>query len=147
MFVIFIALHIIYPKHFSSVLTHTLAFALFSFTVFFITENANNKKVERHKDDFAQNLLLTEDPLMLFDLCEMEDNIRKDNKVYYYLRNDSISKDSIINYIHNQYLIKYIDSYRKNISLSILSTPTIKSYMKLKRNYLIKQINSQTTKT
>lgn len=123
LFVIFIALHIIYPKHFSSVLTHTLAFALFSFTVFFITENANNKKVERHKDDFAQNLLLTEDPLMLFDLCEMEDNIRKDNKVYYYLRNDSISKDSIINYIHNQYLIKYIDSYRKNISLSILSTP------------------------
>ena len=122
LFILIICLRILYPKQISTILTHSIACALFSFIVFFITENANEKKVERHKEDFAQNLLLTEDPLMLYDLCEIEDNIRDDNKVQYYLEKDNISKDSIIYYIHSQYLIKFIDSYRKNISLHLLSS-------------------------
>lgn len=141
LFIFVICLHILYPKQISTILTQTIACTLFSFIVFFITENANNKKVEQHKEDFAQNLLLTEDPLMIYDLCEIENNIRKDNKVHYYFEKDNISKDSIIYYIHSQYLIKFIDSYRKNISLNILSSSEDKIIYKNQQKLFLKADN------
>lgn len=137
LFLLILSLRELYPKQCPTILTHTIACALFSFIVFFITENANNKKVEKHKEDFAQNLLLTEDPLMIYDLCEIENNIRKDSKVLYYLEKDTISKDSIKYYIHSQYLIKFVDSYRKNISLHILSSSEDKIiYENQKKSFL-----------
>ena len=122
-FITIIVVRIVFPKRLSLVVTYTVACALFGLILFFITEHINNQKMERHKEDFAELLLLAEDPFMIFDLCEIEHNIQSDNRVKEFLMMQKVSSDSIRSYINTQYFEKYLEQYKIKINFSQSSFP------------------------
>lgn len=139
LFVSVIVLHLLFPKQISIIIARIAAGVLFSLSIFFITEKINNKKIERYKEGFAELLLSAEDPLMLYDLCEIEDNIREDDQIKDFLNKPIQSSDSIRSYINTQYFENLIDKYKIDISFGLLSNP---EYNKTKNKFLKRFFNS-----
>lgn len=123
LFVLLVNLHFFYPKTISIFVMRVLACGIFGFLVFFITENTNSKKNEKYKEDFAEIMLMNENPLMVYDLSNTGQAIQSDKQIINFLANPVFVKDSIIEYINTQYLEKYTGTYMKNISVSFFSSP------------------------
>lgn len=121
--VLLVNLRFFYPKTISIFVMRVLACGIFGFLVFFITENTNSKKNEKYKEDFAEIMLMNENPLMIYDLSNTGQAIQTDQRIINLLKNPALVKDSIIEYINTQYLEKYTSTYMKNISVSFFSSP------------------------
>lgn len=122
LFVSIVILRLIYPQKITVFITHIVACGLFGFLVFFITENANSRKKERHKEDFAEMIQMTENPLVIYDMSNIGAMIQSDQQIMNYLIRPGVCKDSIVDYINSQYLITYVGTYNENINVSLCSS-------------------------
>ncbi len=120
LFVVAVLLKIVYDE-ISMNIYYAVLFLLFGLIVFFISEKTNAKKLEQQKENFAKMLLLTEDPLMVYDLCEMKDSLRKDKKIIDFLKNPSRTNDAIEIYLNTQYFYKYIEQYKISFQIAYSS--------------------------
>ncbi len=132
LFVVVVVLKIIYSHKFSSYIYYSILFLLFGLIIFFISEKINTMKLERQKENFAEMLLLTEDPLMVYDLCEIEDSLHSDIKIANFLKQSNHITDDIEAYLNTYYFYKYIEQYKIGFQIAYSSqeqdSEVIKTY-------------------
>ena len=117
-------IHALLPKERFSIHYHALSCLLSVLLLSFLLEDTNNRRMLLSKESFATSILEKDDPLLQYSLNEVGNLLTADDTLRQMLLDSNVLPNEEIEYIREQYLIPYLDKYRKKIFLGRSSIPT-----------------------
>ena len=102
---------------------HTVSCLISILLLSFLLEATNYKRLQLSKESFANSLLDKKNPLIQYNLRELNNQLEEDDSLNTMLADTNILHNDIINYIQGQYVQPYFANDRKRIFLGRASIP------------------------
>ena len=117
-------IHALLPETRFSIRYHTVS-CLFSILLLsLLLADTNYERLQLSKESFANSLLEKENPLMQYNLREINDQMEEDDSLRILFADTNIQRNDVIAYVQEQYLQPYFANERKHIFVGRTSIPT-----------------------
>lgn len=116
--------HALLPESRFSIRYHTVSCMISVLLLSLLLVDTNHERLQLSKESFANTLLEKENPLMQYNLREINGQIEEDDSLTVLLSDTNIQRNDVIAYVQEQYLQPYFANDRKHIFVGRTSIPT-----------------------